>query len=287
MMLIRDPCYVIRSGRLVPVSRAEGDRLISAGYRAQEMPHEEALALAHRHRRDLDLTGGVSEAAALAALTPGDIAMANVVSRSIELAAQQQAADPAGDPRQAQHTGAEEAAVAALAAYLATGAALRTASLPIGLVRRVTALGVPGPAVRAAAVLAHSSGAPPRLGTGAAARKTAETEPTLRARYLLAAATRIGEDASSGAPLRTAARSEEPRQRQHRAAAEARAYAAVQADRVAAHHGPQLKWSAVMDAGTDPACRELHGVVFDIAAPPGGSYPGARHPNCRCRAVPA
>jgi SPP1 gp7 family putative phage head morphogenesis protein len=280
------PCYVIRNGRLVPVTRAERDRLVSAGYRAQDMPHEEALALAHRHRQDL--TGGVSDAEALASLTPRDVAMANAVSRSVELAAQQQAADPAGDPQQARHTAAEEAAVVALAAYLATGAALRTASLPTQLVRQITtSLGIPEPAVRAAAHLAHSSGPPTRLGTGTAARKTAEMEPTLRARYLLAAATRIGENASSGAPVRTAARSEEPRQRQHRAAVEARAYAAVQADRVAAHHGPWLVWAAVMDARTDPACRALDGVVFAIGSPPGGVYPGAQHPNCRCKAVPA
>jgi SPP1 gp7 family putative phage head morphogenesis protein len=281
------PCYVIQNGQLIPVTQVERDHLLSAGYRAQDMSHEEALALAHRHRQDLDLTGGISDAEALAALTPGDVAMASAVSRSVELAAQQQAADPAGDPQQAQHTGAEEAAVAALAAYLATGAALRTASLPIGLVRQITALGIPEPAVRAAAVLAHSSGALPRLGTGTAATRTAETEPTLRARYLLAAATRLGEAAGNGFPMRTAARREEPRAHQHRAAAEARAYAAVNADQVAAHHGPQLRWAAVMDAHTDPACRDLNGVVFDVGSPPGGVYPGAQHPNCRCTAVPA
>jgi SPP1 gp7 family putative phage head morphogenesis protein len=48
-------------------------------------------------------------------------------------------------------------------------------------------------------------------------------------------------------------------------------------------------WWTMLDERVSPDCKRLHGRIYPIGSPPGGVYPGGKHPYCRCkpRAVPA
>lgn len=191
-----------------------------------------------------------------------------------------------------QFTGGEVAVIAALETALLTGALVAGTALPLYLLLRMRALGLDDRASRAATRLALSEPLAKTRGRSAVAR-VAAGEIRYRAAYLLNAAKRIGKSlqllGDDPHALATAVRAERRYRDQHLAAAQNRRRAARAADRVALR-SPWLQWSTVLDGRAEPECRALNGELFTVDHPPqvAGSpvYPGAVHPNCRCRAVP-
>lgn len=181
------------------------------------------------------------------------------------------------------------AAGAAVAAGAVGSIAIPAALVPRRILRMLVALGIAPAAARAAAAIARSAPLPEPVGH-TARRITADAEAMRRAAFLIAAARRITEALTNPGPDRTrrgaladAVDAERRYWRQHLDAAARRAEAADRADQAAALTG-RFRWRAVLDSRTTPDCRALHGRVFPINDPPGGTYPGQRHPHCRCTA---
>jgi hypothetical protein len=189
----------------------------------------------------------------------------------------------------------EDAAITALAVFLASTAAIHAVTLPAMLVSRLTALGLAPRAVRTAGRMALGepltgrtrNGSPEPLPTmpgrpASMTRRMAVQEPLWRARYLLAASKRLSRASVAGEFTAGMRRERNYLEAHHRAgvkrAAAARAY-----DRVA-RHATYLKWVARGDA--DPTCRALDGSIWSVEHPI-FPPPGAVHPNCRCVAVPS
>ena len=107
-------------------------------------------------------------------------------------------------------------------------------------------------------------------------------EPSFRAAYVLAASRRI--DGLSGDDLREALRRERGYFNQHIEAMRKRRSAASQVDLMRARYGDELGWYAKMDSLTSAECRQANGKNFSASRIPGIGFPGAVHPNCRCRA---
>lgn len=251
------------------------------------------------------------------------------------------------DPYQTDQglTPAEEAAIAALAVFLASVIAFKAVMLPTRLVLRLTALGLSAHAVRSAGRLAlepaltgrtrwgsptittptaggptSTSGGPgtsggvgvpgsggsvtpsspllpqppqvfsPRAQRGKAgspvsmARRMAADEPTMRARYLLAAAKRLTA-AAAQREFTAALRRERAYLAAHRRAGQRRAQVARDYDQ-AARGQMFMRWVTAGDSRVDPHCAALAGTIWHVDRPP-AVIPGAVHPWCRCRAVPA
>ncbi len=210
--------------------------------------------------------------------------------------------DPYQDPR-SEPQGlnlAEQAAIAVVAAYLATTTAVAAVALPASLVGQLTSLGLSRRAVRAAGRLTldppltgrTSWGSPtpaaarPRDRGGAVSmtRLTASNEPTMRARYLLAAAKRLTRTATERR-FTAGLRRERTYLDAHRRAGIRRARIARDYDRLARRH-QYLKWVAVLDDRTTPDCAARHGSVWSVSNPP-FPPPGAQHVACRCVSAPA
>lgn len=183
----------------------------------------------------------------------------------------------------------------ALAGGIAAGAvgsiAIPPAVVPRRVLRPLIGLGFAPAAVRSAAAIARSASLPHPSGRPAR-RATANAEAHRRAAYLIAAARRITYALAHPEPDQTrrealagAVEAERRYWQQHLDAAARRREAADRADRAAAATG-QFRWVAVLDSRTTPDCRALHGRTFPITGPPGGLYPGQRHPYCRCTAEP-
>jgi hypothetical protein len=179
---------------------------------------------------------------------------------------------------------AEEVVVAAVAAYLATRAAVAAVRLPTVLVGRLVGLGLSQRAVREAGrmVMAPPLTGRTRWGSPAvpepgvvvsAARTVAADEPLMRARYLLNAAKRLT-DAFIAGNFSPALKAERRYLDQHRAAGLGRRAGAAAVDAVAARSQGYLVWVG----GTCPECQPLDGQVFrvgDMPLPP-------IHNSCRC-----
>lgn len=245
--------------------------------------------------------------------------------------------DPYAADQQQGLTPQEEAVIAAVALFLASVVAVKAITLPSVLVGRLTSLGLPARAVRAAAKLTMEpaltgrtrwgsptaadvspsstfglpsgfpvawSGSsrpvlavldstdPPseraraaikRFGPSTMVKRMAANEPTMRARYLLAAAKRLAKAAAEGR-FTAALRREQAYLAAHRRAGQRRARVAREYDEAA--RGQQyMRYVAVMDARTTPDCAALNGSIWHVSNPP-FPPPGARHVSCRCRAVP-
>lgn len=194
---------------------------------------------------------------------------------------------------------AEQVAVVALAAYLSTAMAASAVALPTVLVSRLAALGMSPRAAQAAGRLVLSEpltgrtrwGSPgfpavaPKGGAPVSmVRLIAANEPTMRARYVLAAAKRLTRAALNGEY--TAGLSRERKYMDaHRMAGQKRAQAARAYDRVA-RRATYLRWITAADERVDGQCAAREGSVWRVdnpIMPP----PGAVHARCRCRAVPA
>ena len=193
-----------------------------------------------------------------------------------------------------QPSPAEDAVIAALAVFLGSVLAVKAIHLPRVLVARLESLGLATKAIKAAGDMAME---PPLTGRGrfgSPAPETATTtvrtvkadEPEMRARYVVAAAKRLTRAITLGV-YPQALRVEAIYLKQHRAAGQNRAKAAAALDEVATQSGPWLMWQARMDDRTTADCAALNGRLFTINDLPSGLIPGAVHPHCRCRAVPA
>lgn len=207
--------------------------------------------------------------------------------------------DPYQDPAHpaAEPDSAEQAAIAALAVYLAGTGAVAATTLPVALVARLALLGLPARAVRAAGRITLAppltgrggwgSPAPPprprdRGDTVSMRRLTAANEPTMRARYLLAAAKRLTAALAEGKFTAGLAR-ERTYLQAHRRAGIRRQRIARDYDRLAVRHA-YLRWQAVLDNRTTPDCAARHGSVWRVSNPP-YPPPGAVHVSCRCTSV--
>lgn len=122
-----------------------------------------------------------------------------------------------------------------------------------------------------------------RFGPQTMVKRMAANEPTMRARYLLAAARRLAKAAAEGR-FTAALRREQAYLAAHRRAGQRRAAAARAYDEVARGQS-FLRWSARMDSRTTPDCAALNGTIWHVSTPP-VPPPGARHIHCRCTAVP-
>lgn len=203
-----------------------------------------------------------------------------------------------------QSSPAVEAVIAALALYFISKAAIHGITLPEKLTDAMEAIGIAPVAARDAGKLALSvpmsgrswNGAPavsaPESWIGPSseatptmARRVAADEPRMRARYVVNSAQRLTESLIDG----TYSSSLDAENRYlvlHVQAGRNRQTAAKQLDQVATRAGTSfLQWVAKLDAATTEDCRRLHGTIFSIEDPPG--IPGAVHPACRCRAIPA
>lgn len=215
------------------------------------------------------------------------------------------------DPYQADQqqglTPQEEAVIAAVALFLASVVAVKAITLPLRLVDRMVGLGLNRRAVRAAGKLTMEPaltgrsrwGSPTvvddpnpnpfglassrRFGPQTMVRRMAANEPTMRARYLLAAAKRMTK-AAAKAEFIAALRREQAYLAAHRRAGQRRARAARAYD-VAARGQLFMVWVTAGDSRVDPHCAALAGSVWSVDRPP-VPCPGAVHPWCRCVARP-
>lgn len=188
-------------------------------------------------------------------------------------------------------TPVEQAVVAAVAAYLATRAAVQAVALPTALVSRLASLGLSTRAVRAAGRLTLDPpltgrtrwGSPARrYGRQTMVRRMAAAEPTMRAKYLLAASKRL--TAAIVAGEFTAGLARERRYLSlHRKAGQRRAKVAREYDRVA-RNATYLKW-VTTGTNVDPHCASRAGMVWHVDNPP-MPPPGAVHPWCKCKSMP-
>lgn len=194
--------------------------------------------------------------------------------------------------QQQQLTPQEEAVIAMLAAFLAGVIAVKAVTLPSYIVDRMVVLGLNRRAVRAAgkltlepALTGRSRWGSPvsRFGPQTMVRRMAANEPTMRARYLLAAAKRLTKAAASG-EFTAGLRREQTYLAAHRRAGQRRA-AAARAYDVAARGQLFMVWVTRGDSKVDPHCRALAGSVWSVDRPP-VPCPGAVHPWCRCVARP-
>jgi SPP1 gp7 family putative phage head morphogenesis protein len=140
----------------------------------------------------------------------------------------------------------------------------------------------PGPGSPAGAYPGRPAGSP----MTSTARQAKADEPTMRAQYILTAAKRLTR-AQTLDVYDQALRLEQTYLDQHRGAGQNRVKAAQALDQVAIKHGPWLRWQTAGDSRVGPECAALAGVLFTIDNLPGGQLPGAVHPACRCKAVPA
>ena len=215
--------------------------------------------------------------------------------------------DPYAADQQQGLTPQEEAVIAALALFLASVVAVRAVTLPLLLVDRMVALGLNRRAVRAAGKLTMEPaltgrtrwGSPTvaedpepnpfglassrRFGPPTMVKRMAANEPTMRARYLLAAAKRMTKAAASG-EFTAGLRREQTYLAAHRRAGQRRAKSARAYD-VAARGQLFMVWVTAGDSKVDPHCRALEGSAWSVDRPP-VPCPGAVHPWCRCVARP-
>lgn len=200
--------------------------------------------------------------------------------------------DPYTVDQQQGLTPQEEAAVAALAAFLAGVIAVKAVTLPGFLVDRMVSLGLNRRAVRAAGKLTLEPaltgrtrwGSPvSRFGPQTMVRRMAANEPTMRARYLFAAAKRMTKAAAQGRFTAGLSR-EQAYLDAHRRAGRRRATAARAYD-IAARGQMFMTWVTAGDSRVDPHCAALAGSVWNVDRPP-VPCPGAVHPWCRCVARP-
>lgn len=211
-------------------------------------------------------------------------------------------------PAQQSPSDGQEAAVAALAGFLAEGVLVGTVALPPALYAQLLHLGLSRRAVQLATRLATAplarrlSGSPHTARrsarvAGTAAAQVADTEPEWRARYLIKAAERLTRDLELGASPHTALFEERRWFDAHRDAGRRRAAAARAVDRVAERYQTEnLIWRLNPALENTRGCIWANGRPFtradllvftDDDLPPRPQIPGAVHPRCGCVAVPA
>lgn len=176
----------------------------------------------------------------------------------------------------------------ALAAGLATEALINLAG------RLLAPLRIARKAIRAAWENLKETFFSPPPSEGYAGEKALKDAWLYRGWFWLNSARRIQLGLSQGVPLADLLATERRHAEAHSVAQRNRVRAAREAD-AAAHlsviNGANLSfvWWTQQDDRVSKDCKELHGKIYPIDAPPQGIYPGAMHPFCRCesRPVPA
>lgn len=183
----------------------------------------------------------------------------------------------------------ERPIVQTIAEILAAGLA---ADVALRLIRKALApLRVGTRAVRVAwRVLSREWFSPP-AGEGPAGERALRDAWRYRAWFLLASARRLQAGLAKGEPVRDLIERELRYARQHTVMQRRRTEAARNADIAAElsviNVGQRVfVWWTRQDDRVSKDCAVLHGKIYPIDKPPDGIYPGAKHPYCRCRAVP-
>lgn len=120
------------------------------------------------------------------------------------------------------------------------------------------------------------------LPSATASKEASDLEPQFRAQYILAAANRL-EVARKAGRLDEAKKAEQRYFNQHIEAVANRKQSANAVDKASVRYGDTLGWYAVLDSRTSPECKEANGKNFSASRMPAIGYPGAVHPNCRCK----
>jgi len=194
---------------------------------------------------------------------------------------------------QRNHVTEEAAVIAALAAWFATAFAITAVKLPAHLIAELVELGVPARAAGTAGELGLSVRLTGRTRHGSPAphagmtltRQVAADEPTMRARFVLAAARRLALGLTDD-EFTAAEKRERHYLELHVAAGRKRRAAAAAVDEVAASSATGfMRWNTQQDTRVTPDCRLLEGRLFTADNLPAGAIPGAVHMSCRCFAT--
>lgn len=183
--------------------------------------------------------------------------------------------------------------VPTLAVWFGSPAAITAEQLPPAMVAQLMALGIPARAAREAGALGLSVrltgrtkyGSPVATDGMTVLRRVSSEEPTMRARYVLAAARRLAQ-AIAGDDYDAALKREQNYLSLHVEAGRKRRAAAALVDAVLKHSVTGfLRWNTQQDSRVDSKCRALEGRLFTADHLPDGQIPGAVHPRCRCFAT--
>jgi hypothetical protein len=189
---------------------------------------------------------------------------------------------------------AETALLAALTLWFGSRDAIAATELPGDLVAELTGAGLNRQVVTTVGQMVLDkplsgrtrAGAPNPFDGMPAMRRVASEEPEFRAQYLLAASKRLTAAKAEGT-YDTALLRERRYLEMHVAAGRGRRAAARAVDEVAEKNPRRLLvWRTMQDNRVDSRCAALEGLLFTVSNPPGGEYPGAVHPRCRCWATP-
>lgn len=173
-----------------------------------------------------------------------------------------------------------------LTAWFASPDAVKATELPEYVVDLLVASGIKREIAVQVGVMALSKPMSGRTGHGApevhdhmtAMRRVASEEPMMRALYVLAASRRLT-DAFQDDAFNAALTRENRYLDMHVAAGRNRRRAARKVDALGAQ---LLVWRTREDNRVEARCAALDRRLFTIDNPPGGVYPGAAHPSCRC-----
>jgi SPP1 gp7 family putative phage head morphogenesis protein len=194
---------------------------------------------------------------------------------------------------QSSQLAGETAVLAALAHWFGSRDAIAATELPDALVTQMVGMGLKRNVVQTVGRMVLNKplsgrsrhGAPSPYEGMPATRRVATEEPEFRAAYLLAAAKRLTTALVDG-NLVSALVKERRYLDMHVAAGRGRRAAARAVDEVSEKHPRRLLvWRTRQDSRVDPRCAMLEGRLFTPDNPPGGEYPGAVHPRCRCYAT--
>lgn len=182
--------------------------------------------------------------------------------------------------RQRKKKPTESQAVEMIAAALLIGGSAEATAATLSPM-----VGIPGPALLAALIIARTRPLPlagtATIPSTSAVSEYARTEAAYRAHYVYAASRRLG--TLTGEKRREAIAREQQYFNQHMAASQNRHTTAINVDRAKNKYGDELGWYAKMDSRTSAECKEANGKNFSASRAPAIGYPGAVHPNCRCR----
>jgi hypothetical protein len=175
----------------------------------------------------------------------------------------------------------------ALTRWFASADAIAASALPDDLLDRLVASGIKRVIAERVGRMVLSKPMAGRTRSGApttndtAMRRVASEEPQMRALYVLAACKRLTAAAEDGDPA-SAMDKERRYLAAHVAAGRGRRAAAKKVDDLGAD---LLVWRTQEDSRVDSRCASNDHRLFTVGNPPGGVYPGAAHPACRCYAV--
>lgn len=141
--------------------------------------------------------------------------------------------------------------------------------VPVGLLKSVLTIALSRQVRSGVAVLPSAT----------ASATVAAQESTFRALYVWSASQRVMNAADRSKALEL----EQQFFNQHIAAVTRRRGAAMAVDKAKTKYGDVLGWYAKMDSRTSPECRAANGKNFLATRIPEIGYPGAVHPNCRCK----